>query len=238
MIRQQLVFLRDMSLTSRAKPIEVATLSWLLSNYYGRKIEDDSAHSSLSIMERLALLFECSDVKLSDRYERMFSLSTAIRDKKELGEWDVTESEAGEILACLDERNWTSTKHKVIKAVLARLSAAVVSEESDSHIDTNSLTLEHILPQKPAPGSEWESAWPDRKMCEAWVNRLGNFCLLNASKNSAASNKSFKEKKVMYYRKTIFPLALEIEKLDQWTLEECQGNHARMMELCRNRFGL
>jgi hypothetical protein len=62
------------------------------------------------------------------------------------------------------------------------------------------LTLEHVLPQKVAPGSSWAQAFSEEEQ-ERWTHRLGNLVLLSATKNSKAGTLDFQKKKSTYFRK-------------------------------------
>ncbi|MCA9156206.1 MAG: HNH endonuclease [Planctomycetales bacterium] len=50
------------------------------------------------------------------------------------------------------------------------------------------ITVEHVLPQNPKSGSQWERWFPNPAVREQWVHRLGNLALLSRRKNSSASN--------------------------------------------------
>ena len=64
------------------------------------------------------------------------------------------------------------------------------------------LTIEHILPQKVTPGSDWETKWPDKEYRERWLHKLANLVPLTIKRNSSASNYDFETKKKKYFRGT------------------------------------
>jgi hypothetical protein len=86
-----------------------------------------------------------------------------------------------------------------------------------------SLTVEHVLPQKPAAASNRGQLFTEEQQ-EQWVHRLGNLVLLHGSKNAAGSNKSFDDKKRTYwpgklqYQQTNIPLTDEVAELASWDL--------------------
>ncbi|MBX9925063.1 MAG: HNH endonuclease family protein [Hyphomicrobiaceae bacterium] len=59
-------------------------------------------------------------------------------------------------------------------------------------LSTTELTIEHILPQRPAPASDWRRLFGDRR--EACQNSLGNLALVPPRLNERMRNKEFAEK--------------------------------------------
>ncbi len=59
------------------------------------------------------------------------------------------------------------------------------------------LHVEHILPQKPDPSSQWVKDFSEEER-ELYTHSLANLTLLGGKKNSQASNLDFKEKKKIY----------------------------------------
>jgi uncharacterized protein with ParB-like and HNH nuclease domain len=82
-------------------------------------------------------------------------------------------------------------------------------------------TIEHVLPQNPPQGSEWEQWFPTQEQREKYLHRLGNLVLLSASKNSEAQNFDFMKKKQKYFttKSGVSPFALTTQVLsqNQWT---------------------
>lgn len=66
----------------------------------------------------------------------------------------------------------------------------------------NYITVEHILPQNPLDGSQWNKDFSDQQR-EYWTNKLANLVLISQKKNSALSNRDFEEKKKIYLKKRI-----------------------------------
>ncbi len=61
--------------------------------------------------------------------------------------------------------------------------------------DPKNINIEHIYPQNPEQGSEWEKMF---KNGEEYLNTLGNLTLLSGTKNRFAQNFTFKEKVNIY----------------------------------------
>src|SRR5262249_9977646 len=92
---------------------------------------------------------------------------------------------------------------------------------------------EHVLPQSPAPTSQWERWFPDGQQRERLVHRLGNLVLLTHRKNSPASNFDFEKKKTAYFaKKGVSPFALTTQVLQEqtWTPEVIERRQASLPE--------
>lgn len=192
---------------------------------------------SLDVLERVGLLFVTLKPKIEERYERTFELLKSAPTECSLSKIDLSEQEQNDVVQCLDEHPWgkTAAKRKIARALLKRVDAVLANQNSDAHL-TGKFTLEHVLPQKPLGSSQWGSEWSDEER-EMWVNRLGNLCLLNQAKNSAASNLNFDDKKRVY-EETIFPLTKMITKNSRWTPETVEAHHNWILESIVKEFDL
>lgn len=76
------------------------------------------------------------------------------------------------------------------------------------HLDIERVTLEHIIPQQPAPGTNWLVDFSP-ELRKTWTYRLGNMTLLTQSRNSSARNFSFADKRKRY-KMTLLPLTQEL----------------------------
>ena len=78
-------------------------------------------------------------------------------------------------------------------------------------------SVEHVLPQNPAPGTDWMD-WYDDAEREALVHSIGNLVLLSKGKNAAASNKGFIPKKDTYLKGRVseFPRSIKVLSYDSW----------------------
>jgi hypothetical protein len=92
------------------------------------------------------------------------------------------------------------------------------------------LSVEHVLPQNPAPNSLWKQQFMDQDRLD-WTNRLGNLVLIGRHKNSALGRKDFAEKRNIYFQNHIqlFPNTLRVIQYPQWTLTELQQNHQKVI---------
>lgn len=93
--------------------------------------------------------------------------------------------------------------------------------DSGAVYDHKILTVEHVLPQTVPDGSYWAQKWPDQKVRDKWLHKLGNLLLLSRQKNSEAQNYDFLKKKEKYFtgRSGVSSFAVTTTVLDQddWT---------------------
>lgn len=106
----------------------------------------------------------------------------------------------------------------------------------------NVLTIEHVLPQTVASGSEWESWWPSSLDREYWLHKLGNLVPLTRTKNSAASNYNFDKKKVSYFtgRSGVSSYVLTSQVLGeaQWTPDIVENRQKMLVNVCKQNWNL
>ncbi|GHQ18436.1 hypothetical protein VN0283_11080 [Helicobacter pylori] len=87
---------------------------------------------------------------------------------------------------------------KWVRPVLALANYFMADEEKPHFIVMDAETqVEHILPQKPKRGSQWNADF-DKEKREKWVNNIANLTLLKRKKNAKALNGDFDEKRKIY----------------------------------------
>ena len=115
---------------------------------------------------------------------------------------------------------------RVMRPLLLRLNSAL--SEAGVTYNYPTISIEHVLPQSPAPESEWIHCFGDSDEREYWTHRLANLVLLSFRKNARASNFEFSRKKTEYFGRnevTSFPLTTQVLSHESWTpavLEERQ----------------
>lgn len=114
-----------------------------------------------------------------------------------------------------------------------RLLAAYVwhqEEQSDDvatqRLDVHRATLEHIIPQDPALGSNWLVDF-DKPFRDEYTHRLGNMTLLTQSKNSANRNFDFAKKRLIY-EKSLLKITLDIAAQSKLTAEFFRRRHQQI----------
>ncbi|WP_187887549.1 DUF262 domain-containing protein [Helicobacter pylori] len=89
-------------------------------------------------------------------------------------------------------------KNSWLKPILILVEYFVSDDSYPKRIQMDkNLHVEHILPQKPDPSSQWVKDFSEEER-ERYTHSLANLTLLGGTKNSQASNLDFKEKKEIY----------------------------------------
>ncbi|WP_033590014.1 DUF262 domain-containing protein [Helicobacter pylori] len=89
-------------------------------------------------------------------------------------------------------------KNSWLKPILILVEYFVSDDSYPKRIQMDkNLHVEHILPQKPDPSSQWVKDFSEEER-ELYTHSLANLTLLGGTKNAQASNKDFKEKKEIY----------------------------------------
>ncbi len=88
-------------------------------------------------------------------------------------------------------------KNSWLKPVLILVEYSISDDPRPKRIEKNDFHVEHILPQKPDPSSQWVKDFSEEER-ECYTHSLANLTLLGGTKNSQASNLDFKDKKKIY----------------------------------------
>ncbi|RVZ23554.1 DUF262 domain-containing protein [Helicobacter pylori] len=88
-------------------------------------------------------------------------------------------------------------KNSWLKPILILVEYFISDDPRPKRIEKNDFHVEHILPQKPDPSSQWVKDFSEEER-KLYTHSLANLTLLGGTKNSQASNKDFEEKKEIY----------------------------------------
>lgn len=186
-------------------------------------------------MERLAYSMLARKCGINERIDRFSALTSAIEKAKDLNAplspLQLTPLEQYETYAALNGPLYETHAPRTVATLMLRLDR-LMSDGSASY-QHDVVSVEHILPQQPAPNSQWLSWVPDPLKHQHWVHRLGNLTLLSRKKNSAASNYEFEKKKNAYFTKggvCSFAMTTEILKHNNWTEVVMQQRQEKMLE--------
>lgn len=104
------------------------------------------------------------------------------------------------------------------------------------------LTIEHVLPQTVAKGSEWERQWPNLADQARWLHRLANLVPLNLRRNIQAQNHDFERKKNAYFagKKGVSSYVLTTQVLNTpvWTPAVVQQRQNDLIEVLSTSWDL
>jgi len=172
-------------------------------------------------LDRLAAGLMIRRANINERLERYGRLIAVIERGEDLYTPDsplqITSLEKNNILQMLDGDLYLIQKIRLY--VLLRLDAAL--SEGEASYNFSNVSVEHVLPQNPAPNSMWVKWFPSKEERERYVNRIGNLLLLSCGKNTQAQNYDFDLKKQKYFttKTGVSPFALTTQVLNEqeWT---------------------
>ncbi|WP_305869755.1 DUF262 domain-containing protein [Helicobacter pylori] len=88
-------------------------------------------------------------------------------------------------------------KLSCLKPILILVEYSISDDPRPKRIEKDDFHVEHILPQKPDPSSQWMKDFSEKER-GLYTHSLANLTLLGGTKNAQASNLDFKEKKEIY----------------------------------------
>ncbi len=97
----------------------------------------------------------------------------------------------------LYEKHKRSSKTSWLRPILILVEYSMSDDPKPKRIQKDDYHIEHILPQKPEPSSQWVKDFSEEER-ELYTHSLANLTLLGGEKNSQASNLDFKDKKKIY----------------------------------------
>lgn len=172
-------------------------------------------------LERLASGLMIIRADINERIKRYGELLTAIENNLDLysatSPLQLTSDEIKEVINNLNGNLYL--QKRISKYVLLRLDSTLAA--AGATYNHSVISIEHVLPQTPALGSQWLNWFPTIAEQEKYVHRLGNLVLLDRSKNSEAKNYDFDRKKKVYFvskdKSTTFALTTPVLTKIEWT---------------------
>ena len=116
------------------------------------------------------------------------------------------------------------------KLVLMRIESEISGNAAQ--LDPEVLTVEHILPQKPARTSIWRNWFSDADERQACTGSLGNLVLVPRTLNEKARNQDFARKHAIFFAATAPPLPRLTEELrgvTTWDPTRIRAREARIL---------
>lgn len=193
-------------------------------------------------LERLAAYIHVCRIYVNERIEIYARLIAEIEDGLALDDMQsirLGAREKAEFREMLDSDVYGFTPRRR-NYLLLRLDSFI--GDGAATYDTKILTIEHVLPQTVAAGSEWAAWWPDPAGRAAWVHRLANLVPLNKKKNSAAQNYDFDRKCDTYFSGTknvsSYALTSQVMSLDEWTPAVVAARQQTLLNVLVDRWDL
>lgn len=114
--------------------------------------------------------------------------------------------------------------------------------DAGAKYDPHILTIEHVLPQTVAVGSEWEKLWPDVTERERWLNKIANLVPLTRQHNSKAQNYDFDVKKKTYFSGkngiTSYRLTTQVNQQTTWSPEVVEERQKDLIKIFCEKWNL
>ena len=154
---------------------------------------------------------------------------------------ELSEDEKKEFKDVLNGEIYNKLTSKRRNYLILRLNS-FVSDTENQWIDTNILTIEHVLPQTLLQNSKWEKDWQDEEQRAYWLNRIANLVPLTRYKNSEAQNYDFDDKKIKYFTgkngTSSFPLTTQVLNEPEWTPETVEKRQENLVQVLSKKWEL
>lgn len=194
-------------------------------------------------LERLGYSMLARKTGVNDRIERFSALTHAIEAGADLAveasPLQLSQEEQYQTYTALSGPLYETHSPRALALLLLRLDQ-LLSDGSVSH-QHDVVSVEHVMPQQPAPNSEWATWVPDTAAHQAWVHRLGNLALLSRKKNSSASNRDFAWKKAAYFSRggaCTFALTTQVLQHDDWTTDVMRQRQEALLDKLESHWRL
>lgn len=141
---------------------------------------------------------------------------------------DLLPEERSEAIAVLDGPIYPITR--IRKLLLLRLDE--LESDGAATYDHALVSVEHVLPQRPAANSEWLKHFPNSDVRRSWVHRLANLVLLSRKKNAQAGTMEFNEKKLRYFARdetSAFAITTQVLHQPMWSPDVLEQRQARLV---------
>jgi uncharacterized protein with ParB-like and HNH nuclease domain len=201
------------------------------------KSDAKSLYRFFTDLERLAAFLMICRYGINERIERYGKLLEAIDTKTDLytanSPLQLSDTEYLLFLQELNGEVYRQVPQRRLY-ILLRLDSAL--SDGSATYDHSVISIEHVLPQNPPPGSKWCEWFPTPDLRDHWLHRLGNLLLLNHKKNSSASNYEFDKKKAAYFTKggvSPFPLTTQAVGEKEWTAAVVEARQKALLEVLK-----
>ena len=186
-------------------------------------------------LERLGYSMLTRKTGVNDRIERFSALTNAIEAGTDLHQesspLQLSPEEQYQTFEALSGPLYETHSPRALALMLLRIDHLLSDGAASYQYDV--VSVEHVMPQQPAPNSQWALWVADKGVHQYWVHRLGNLALLSRKKNSSASNREFAWKKTAYFTKggtSAFALTTQVLQHESWTVNVMEQRQNSMLE--------
>ena len=193
-------------------------------------------------LERLAYaLFLCRD-NINSRIRRYAEVIRAIESSAELfagpSPLQLEQEKKSAVLDALNGQIYDQDRiSRIGKPLLLRLDSVLA--DTGATYDHPIISIEHVLPQRPAENSAWRGIFSEEER-RMWTGKLANLVLLSRRKNYGAQNFDFDRKKEVYFTPTVVPFALttQVLKESEWTPAVLERRQRDLMDTLKQMWRL
>jgi hypothetical protein len=187
----------------------------------------------LTGLDRLACALRILGIGANRRAQRFGALVTAMRRgdlKSSSSQLALSGEELRSIAYNLRDLHLRSAP--MAKLVLLRINDRIA--ETPQNLAADELTVEHVLPRKVGPHSQWRAWFPSSEERERCTHSLGNLVLVSKAQNDRAGNLEFARKHAVYFETHGAPrLAINegLRKAKEWRPAQILAREANLLEL-------
>lgn len=203
--------------------------------YLRSKPRDEHCLRFFQDLERLAYFLFVTRAYQTQRINRYAEVLKELDDGGDLaGDRSRLQLSRDELEAFLQRlgQDIYSRGSRVMRPLLQKLDSTFLEPHGGATYDRGITTVEHVLPQTPPEGSEWRRWFTDEER-EEWTHKLANLVLLSRRRNTAASNRPFREKIDTYLLDkeghTPFLLTQSIKDESEWTPEVLKQRQRKLV---------
>jgi hypothetical protein len=196
-------------------------------------------------LERLASYLQVTAQDVNRRMDRYKWVLVEMDSKPDhslaapLTSIDLMPAEKQQFLQALDGEIYSMPPRRR-NYIVQRLDSFV--SDGGAKYDVKQFTIEHVLPQNPGKGSEWDVLWPNQEERAYWLNRIANLVPLTRQHNSAAQNYDFATKKRSYFQNkngsSSYILTTQVVNIASWTPEVVRGRQKELLDLFSAKWDL
>jgi hypothetical protein len=196
-------------------------------------------------LERLASYLHVTAQDVNHRMDRYKWLLVEMDDKQDhslehpITSIELTPDEERAFIEALNGEIYTMPSRRR-NYIMQRLDS--FASDGGAKYDAKLFTIEHVLPQNPEKGSEWDTLWPQSEERAFWLNRIANLVPLTRKHNSAAQNYDFDTKKKSYFQNkngtTSYILTTQVVNIASWTPEVVRERQKMLLDLFVEKWDL
>ncbi len=135
--------------------------------------------------------------------------------------------------------NPIGAKKAFLKPLLLRLNVEMLDAAIPAYFPK--VTIEHVLPQRPAANGPWPAKYPNAARRKVYTELLGNYALLTHPINARAKNLDFTDKRRVIFAVTnnqAFPITNDLTNYESWSEQELIQRQQKLVKLAMGMLGL